>query len=519
MPESIYLVNPRADFTNYYSADIFIHLGLTPVAYSADLAITTVAALVPDDFQVTICDEQITPADLDHPANFVGLTGKGSQVERMLELAQGFRQRGKTVIIGGSFASLSPDVVRPYCDILVRGEIEAIAPQLFADLRAQHWQTEYVGGWPDLKLSPIPRWDLYPNNKALQGCIQTSRGCPFECEFCDVIQYAGRKQRHKSIDQILAELEVLYQHGYSHILIADDNFTTSRRRTKELLGALRDWNNRQSEGMLTFSTQLSIDAAKEDEILQLCAEAGLNYVFIGLETPNEASLQEAGKCQNVGVNMVEQIGRFLEYGIAVMGGLIVGFDSDGPDIFERQYQFTMATPVPILMLGSLVAPNSTPLYDRLRQDNRLLPEKKWGTNSPWDTNIIPKQMSREELLAGLRWLGNRLYHPTAFGQRVLQFIDGYNGPPMSSQTKKSSRKIDMEMMEVVQHVCRLGPEEIQMFLEVTTATTKKPAIQGQIMHMMFQYAQIRYMYQQVQFWEPQLAKYPAPIMSSNEPIV
>lgn len=518
MPKSIYLINPRADSLNYYSSEIYAHLGLTPVTNIADLAVTTVAAMAPPDFEVTICDEQIEPADLDFPADFVGLTGKISQAERMLELAQIFRRQGKTVIIGGPFASLSPDVVRPYCDILIRGEIEAIAPQLFADLQAGCRQDEYVGGWPDLSLSPIPRWDLYPNDKALLGCVQTSRGCPFECEFCDVIQYAGRQQRHKPVKQVLAELDVLYQQGYSQVMIADDNFTAHRRRAKELLVALRDWNNRQPQGRITLCTQLSIDAARDDEILQLCAEAGIYYVFIGLETPNEASLRESKKRQNLGVNVIEQIQRFLKHGIVVMAGMIVGFDSDGPDIFERQDQFAMALPIPIFMLSALVAPSSTPLYARLRQDNRLLFEKEFGSNAPWDTNIIPKQMSRPALLTGLRWLGNRLYHPAAFGQRVLQFIDAYQDLPITThrQIRKPRRKIDLELVETVQNVCRLGSEELKMFLEITAAATNKPVIQAHIMHMMFYYSQIRYMYRQADFWEPQLAQKATPDFTQAE---
>jgi radical SAM superfamily enzyme YgiQ (UPF0313 family) len=516
MPKSIYLINPRADFPSYHSAEVYAHLGLTPVAYVADLAITTVAALIPDDFEVRVCDEHITPVDFDCPADFVGLTSKGSQARRLLELAQSFRQRGKTVIIGGPYASLLPEVVRPHCDILVRGEIEAIAPQLFADLRTGYWQAEYVGGWPDLRLSPIPRWDLYPHDRALSGCVQTSRGCPFECEFCDVIQYAGRKQRHKPIEQVLAELDMLYQYGYSHVFIADDNFTVYRRHVKELLVAMRDWNNCQPEGRLTFSTQLSIDAARDDELLQLCHEAGLYHILIGLETPNEASLREVKKHHSVGINLVEQIQRFLDYGIVVMSGMIVGFDSDGLDIFEQQYQFAMTTPVPIFMLAALTAPHSTPLYARLQQHNRLLPDKVFTGYTPWYTNIIPKQMTQEQLFAGLRWLCNRLYHPAAFGQRVLQFIESYQEPPLNGHPyRMPSRQIDREMMEIVQNVCRLGPEETRMFLEVAAAVTKKPITQSVVMLMMFQYSQIRYMYQLGQFWQPELTECSTPVFGDH----
>jgi radical SAM superfamily enzyme YgiQ (UPF0313 family) len=366
-----------------------------------------------------------------------------------------------------------------------------------------------VEGWPDLQRSPIPRWDLYPNDRTLVGCVQTSRGCPFECEFCDVIQYAG-KQRHKSIEQVLAELDILYKYGYNQVFIADDNFTAYRQRAKELLVAIRDWNNRQPAGRLTFGTQISIDAARDDELLRLCSEAGIYYVLVGLETPNEASLREVKKRQNVGINLGEYIQRFLDYGIAVTGGMLVGFDSDDLNIFEHQYQFAMASPVPVFMLVALVASHSTPLYTRLQQNNRLSPNKTFKGFRPWYTNIVPKQMSREQLFAGIRWLSNRLYHPAAFGQRVLQFIEKYQEPPLDGQLYRiPSRQIDQEMMEAVQSVCRLGPEETRMFLEVAAAAAKKSVTQRLIMPMMFQYIQIRYMYQLGQFWEPRLAEYSA----------
>lgn len=519
MSNSIYLINPKADFPNYYSSEVVAHLGFTPAAFIADLVITTVAALVPDDFDVTLCDEQITPVDFDTSADVVGITGKSSQVGRMIELAQAFRERGKVVMIGGPYVSLSPEAVRPYADILVRGEIESLAPQLFADLRDDCWQAEYFGGQPDLRQSPLPRWDLYPNDKALVGCVQTARGCPFECEFCDVIQYVGRKQRHKPVEQILAELDVLYKHGYSHVFIADDNFTVYRRRTKKLLLALREWNNRQAEGRLTFSTQLSIDTAKEDEILQLCAEAGIDYVFIGIETPNEESLRETKKRQNVGINLLEQIQRFLDHGIGVMGGMIVGFDSDGLDIFQRQYEFAMATPIPIFTLGALVAPAATPLYERMERSNRLLSSDNTTSGAvihPWMTNIIPQQMSQEELLSGIRWLGNQLYAPAAFGQRLLQFIERCQ-PRSDQQLRTSRRKIDIEMLKVLQHVPRLGAEEGKMFLDVIKASIQKPTLQRLIMHIIFQYRQIRYMYQQGNFWEPHLTQQASPIF--QKPVV
>ncbi|MCP5014222.1 MAG: B12-binding domain-containing radical SAM protein [Ketobacter sp.] len=516
MSKSIYLINPSPDMPSYYSTDVLTHLGFDPMAFIADLAITTVAALVPADFDVEICDQYVSMVKLDYPADFVGITGKISQVGNMIKLAQEFRRRGKTVIIGGSFASLTPDAVRPYCDILVRGEIETIAPQLFADLKQGRWQAEYTGDMPDLSLSPIPRWDLYPNHKALQGCIQTSRGCPFECEFCDVIQYVGRKQRHKAVAQVLAELEVSYKLGYRHIFLADDNFTVYRQRSKELLTALRDWNNRQTEGQVIFNTQLSIDTAKEDEILQLCFEAGLNEVFIGIEIPNEASLRESKKRQNLGINLVDQIQRFLDHGIEVFAGMIVGFDADGPDIFERQYEFAMSTPIPTFSLGALIAPSSTPLYQRLKQANRLESTTEAGADAtPWETNIIPKQMTREELMVGLCWLGNRLYHPAAFGERLLRFIDSLNTPGRVNKVdnRPQNREAVLRGTQLIRRIPQLGPEESLMFSRVMKKVRQKPAAQKQVMSILFRYMQIRYMYEQNRFWEPHLAEQPAPDLS------
>jgi radical SAM superfamily enzyme YgiQ (UPF0313 family) len=185
--KSIYLITPVADFPSYFSSEVFAARGLQPAISFADLAITTVAAFAPDDFSVTLCDELVSAIDFDTDADFVGITGKISQWGRMRSIAGEFRRRGRTVIIGGPYASLSPDVVRPHCDILIRGEIEEIAAEIFADLRSGTWKDEYVGTRPDLRTSPLPRWNLYPNDRAQLGTLQTSRGCPFDCEFCDVM--------------------------------------------------------------------------------------------------------------------------------------------------------------------------------------------------------------------------------------------------------------------------------------------------------------------------------------------
>lgn len=511
MGKSLYLINPRGKTPSYFGADVYAEWGLPPIQGIADLAIPTVAAMAPADFDVTLCDEYISPIDFDTAADYVGITGKITQGTRMIEVADEFRRRGKIVIIGGPYASLSPEVMRGHCDVLVRGEIEEIGAEFFADLRESAWKEEYVGDRPDLAGSPVPRWDLYPNDQTLIGCVQTSRGCPFECEFCDVIQYLGRNQRHKTVGQILTELDGLYALGYRAVFLADDNFTAYRKRAKELLAAIAEWNRRQSDGPVSFGTQVSIDAARDDEVLELCAAAGMTWVFIGIESPNEESLRESHKRQNVGVDLGARVQRFLDHGISVTGGMIVGFDADDLNIFQRQFDFAMSTPIPIFSLGALVAPAATPLYDRMKKSGRLRAEGTEVAATPWDTNIVPVRMSREQLLEGLKWLCNQLYQPANFGHRVIQLIDRLGpqrGPHLKlpgSPAARNPRPVAQQGFNLLRRLIRLGPEEKAMWARVFAAAEKKPEAEPFVLEALARYAQIRCMYEVGGFWEPQLA--------------
>ncbi len=498
--KSIYLINPKSDPQAYFGAEVYAHSGFQGAQLIADLAITTVAAFVPPDFGLRLCDEQIDAVDLDADTDYVGLTGKTSQAARLIELADAFRQRGRVVILGGPFVSLDPDTARAHADILVRGEIEEIAPVLFADLRSGQWKDEYIGTRPDLSLSPMPRWDLYPNHRALLGSVQTSRGCPFECEFCDVPAYAGRKQRHKPPAQVLQELDQLYSLGYRSIFLADDNFTVYRQRAKELLEALKWWNRRQVGGPVGLATQVSIDAARDDELLRLLGEAGFNTVFIGIETPNELSLKETRKRQNVGCDLTEQIGRFLDHHIMVLGGMIVGFDADGPDIFAQQKQFIQGARMPVCSLGALVAPAQTPLLERLSKAGRIIPMRTQSTTTPLSTNIIPHQMSREELLDGLRDLVSDLYSPEAYGDRVISMLDRlgpYLGPSVPQGTRRppSMNQLNAETSVIIKQLYAMGSQEKKMVSRITAhAFFNKPHTLALASLSLRFYAQIRCVY-------------------------
>ena len=420
---SIYIVNPAPSFPGYHTGEA-LDVRRTGEGWvqAADLTIATVAALVPAGWDIRLTDEAISPVDVDAEVDFVAITGKISQRDRMYALAREFRRRGRVVLIGGSFASLTPHDARPHADILVTGELETIADELFADLAAGRWQASYHGNKADLRSAPIPRWDLYPLHRTLFGAVQTTRGCPFNCEFCDVIQYQGRKQRFKDPAQVLAELDVLYAHGARQVFIVDDNFTVHRRHAHAMLDALAEWNGRRDEPV-RFSTQASLDVARDEDLLEKCRIAGLRVLFVGIETINRESLIETGKRQNLLLPIEESLRRILAAGIAIQAGIIVGFDHDDAQSFDELARFLASSPLPDLSVGVLTAPYATDLHRRLSAAGRLVGES-WETTAanPFSTNIIPERMSREELVERAGALCRSLYTPEAFQQRVLQFI-------------------------------------------------------------------------------------------------
>ena len=502
MSKSLYVVNPRNDFPSFYTLDALAADGLRLQHYG-DLSITTVAMFAPPDFAVTLCDESVAPVDLDTAADFVAITGKAGQVYRMLSLGRQFRKRGKVVIMGGPFASLSPKFLRPYCDILVIGEMENVARQLFDDLRQSTWKDEYVGDRPELDHASVPRWDLYPNHRTIMATVQTSRGCPFECEFCDVIVFLGRKQRHKPIPVIHRELDAVYEHGYRTVFFADDNLTVYRQRARDLAAAVREWNSARSAGLVKFGTQVSIDSARDEALLDLWARAGLTHCFVGIETPNEDSLRETKKRQNMHVDLVEQVEKLLAHGIGVLAGMMIGFDSDGPDIFEKQFDFAMASPIPVFALNTLVAPPGTPLFDRLKQENRLRLDSGTGFMLG-RTNFVPARLSAEELELGFKWLANKLYAPKAFEHRMLRFLDKM--APVDDGVDGSASALQHQVDTLVlSGIARLGPDETALVEKVRRRVANHPRVAHVAMEWLRHYQQVRFMYARGGVWDSNLA--------------
>ena len=429
------LIAPRppwdADFAGLEDSDGSFVTRVAPAA------IATVAAYAPAGITPRLHDESLGLLDLDAQADYFGITANVAQFPRALELARELRQRGRTVIVGGPHVTLTPSAFDGLCDVVVTGEFEAIAEEFYADMLAGALKPRYDGGRPDLSTSPVPAWELFDNERALIGVTQTSRGCPFECNFCDVIQYVGRVQRHKTNDQVLAEVQKLYDLGYNHIQVADDNFTVYRRRAVSLLTALADWNGREGRDFVSFNTQVSIDIASDDRMLSLCADAGFTGLFIGVETVNYESLKASGKRQNLVDDMGARIANVVSHGIDVVVALMVGFDADTLGIFEQQAEFGTGLPVGTFKVSALSAPAATPLHEQMELAGRLVPplDRVTFPSAELVTNIVPAQMTREELYVGTRWLISRLFRPEAFVKRLEMACEILKPSPLLSRAQ------------------------------------------------------------------------------------
>jgi radical SAM superfamily enzyme YgiQ (UPF0313 family) len=450
-------------------------LGDVGVAWLAPASIATVAALAPSDFRVSLCDETVEPVDFDAAVDAVGISANVSQVRRAIAIAGAFRARGKVVIMGGPHVSLAPEAFEGHADCIVVGEFEPIAETVFADLRNGTLKSRYDGSRADLCGSPAPRWDLYRNDRAVSGVVQTSRGCPFECNFCDVIQYLGRVQRHKDNAQVIAEVQNLYDLGYNSIVLADDNFTVYRKRAKALLRALAAWNGAEGRDYVVFATQVSIDAARDQELLALCNDAGLLHLFVGIETSDADNLKDSKKRQNLHVDLAAEVRKLVSHGLRVQAGLIVGFDHDDRSVFARQFEFAMTLPVPTFKTGVLVAPIGTPLYVDMQAAGRIANDDLLTQYSPASlvTNLTPARMSRDDLYIGTKWLVSKLFDPENFYIRLKAMSELLAPPPWErrggrkrpllrpdiaaalSQVRRTLSRSDPRIVDVIQRTFAL----------------------------------------------------------------
>jgi radical SAM superfamily enzyme YgiQ (UPF0313 family) len=414
----IYLVAPKNP-ESFWTFDRILP-SLRKKCVFPNLSLPTVAGITPREHEIVLCDENVEPIDFDTDADIVGLTGYVVHTKRIFEIAAEFRKRGKFVVAGGPFASLCPEQLRDKVDVLFVDEAEYTWPQFLKDYAAGAWKSEYnQHEKPSMHDSPLPRFDLLKIDQYRTMTIQFARGCPFNCEFCDIIVMYGRKPRTKAVAQVMAEVHEIHRLGIRNIFVVDDNFIGNKREAKELLHALADWQ-KANDYPIEFMTEVTLNIAQDDELLKLMAQANFSTIFIGIESPRAASLQETHKTQNLRENILDSVHRIQRAGIEVMAGMIVGFDNDDPSIFEEQFRFIQDARIPVSMTGMLNAVPKTPLYQRLKDAGRLMAESV-GDQFVF-TNIIPEGMSRLELYEGYKKLLERLYSYGNYRQRVMQLI-------------------------------------------------------------------------------------------------
>jgi hypothetical protein len=292
--------------------------------------------------------------------------------------------------------------------------------------------------------------------------------------------------------------------GYRHVFLADDNFTVMRRRARELLLRLAEWNAERLDGRVGFSTQVSIDIARDPEMLALCARAGFDTVFIGIETPNEESLAETMKRQNLRVDLAEEVRRVTRAGMAVISGCIVGFDHDGPDIFERQFRFFDATPIPFVQVGGLIASAATPLHARMLAEGRLVDGGSISAGTFLRSNIRPMRMTSDELVTGLHWLLNKLYQPRAFAKRIHAFAS------LCGRRGRGGLAPAFGPMEraLATRLAAMGAEEQRLVRFIEKTAWERPELMSNLSYFLAIYCQIRYLLDHYGVWDPELTKRP-----------
>jgi radical SAM superfamily enzyme YgiQ (UPF0313 family) len=438
----ILLVNPKYRLEIRWVAD---EKDINVMADYFPLGLATVAALTPGEIHVDIWDElvrgPVEKADFQHDYDLVGVTSHSANLGRAQEIGRHFRKQGILTVVGGPGVTSNSDRCRNDFDILFIGEAEIIWPQFLRDWEAGSYRREYRQiEKPDVTASPMPKWDsiLSDVNKYAMGTVQTTRGCPNDCEFCDVIYLNGRRQRHKSIKQILDEVSVLQKLGVTSISFNDDNFTVDHRWAKEVLRALIPLNN-SFPRPLRYMSQLSIDVSRDEELMELLSDANFYQVLIGIESPNTESLKETGKFGNLKGDLVEQVTKVLSYGIVVRGAMIIGFDNDDKDIFDMQYDFIQKACLPAISMHMLNAPVGTRLWRRLRGEGRVIDAFAIADSSSQRlfNNTIPKLMTRVELMQGFRDLYERLFSWKSFRERMLGFISLVKRPPKVPQEAES----------------------------------------------------------------------------------
>jgi radical SAM superfamily enzyme YgiQ (UPF0313 family) len=393
------------------------------------LGLATLAALCPQDWQVTIIDENVESVPLRPEADLIGICGMGVQFDRQRELLTFYRQQGYFVIAGGSYASLCPEAYVRLADSVIAGESEYIWPRFCRDFEKRQALSLYQeDGEVDMTVSPVPRYDLLKLDRYQSVSLQFSRGCPFRCEFCDIIVMFGRKPRTKTLQQIGLELDLLRHLAVRRVFFVDDNLIGNKRKAKELMAYLRDYQQKH-DYWFHFGTEATLNLAQDVALLQGFKQANFKWVFIGIESPDTESLKETQKTQNIGQDILTSVRTIYANGLEILAGFIIGFDNDTLKTFEKQLQFILKSGIQAAMVGLLTALPKTPLYDRLQREGRLRTAVTGSDNTKLATNVIPKQMNYDEMIEHYRRLYFELLEDKNIAARIKNKLKYLVAPP------------------------------------------------------------------------------------------
>ncbi len=387
------------------------------------LGLMTVAAMLPADWDVRLVDLNVEPllrrdVEASDLVLVSAMIAQKSSFERVVRLCNECRT---LVVAGGPYPTSSYRSITGV-DVFVLGEAELTLARLLADLEAGRPRRLYRGsGRADLATTPVPRFELVDLAAYDSMPLQYSRGCPYSCEFCDIVELFGHVQRTKAPAQFARELDAVFDAGFrGHVFVVDDNFVGNRRKTRELLRVIVEWQE-EHRHPFTLSTEASIDLAQDPELLGLMQEAAFTMVFVGLETPDDATLAHTGKTQNLKASVLESVRSIQGHGIEVTGGFVIGFDTDPPDIFERQMRFVAEAAIPTAMVGLLTALPGTRLHRRLAREGRLLSRSSGNNTHDLSLNFVPR-MDAHTLIAGYKRVLTEVYKPARYFERCRELL-------------------------------------------------------------------------------------------------
>jgi hypothetical protein len=459
--------------------------------FMVPISVATVAALTPKEVHVDIWDEGLHGV-IDSNTRFqtdydlVGVTGYSTQIGRVRSICQVFQDRGIPIAMGGPAVSVTPELYVDMAEYLFVGEAEHTWPQFVKDWLAGTPRRMYRQVIkPNLAEAPIPQWGAVTGGmgRYFLGAVQTSRGCPYDCEFCDVPYIFGHLSRTKPIANVLAEVEAQQKQGIEAVFFCDDNFIGDLKYARALLKELVAFNRRFAKPV-NFYTQVTINVARYDDMLEMFADANFAGLFIGIETPNKESLKETKKLQNVNTDIVADVHKIQSYGLSITSGIIVGFDHDTTEIFDTQLEFLQEACIPMPSISLLCAPMGTRLRDRMLAEGRLLcgdddpirrPNGERFLMPTANTNIIPRGMTRIELFRGYLGLHERIRDWGNFSARLKGFVSNMKRPPQvpvarDVNTERAEKLIDLltsmsdrsqeAVLEIVQYTMDTAPNAI-----------------------------------------------------------